>query len=221
MSELLPHIQLDPTGETTHTVIWLHGLGADGNDFAPIVPQLDFPQKTSTRFIFPHAPSQPVTINGGYVMPAWYDILEMKIDREVDVAQLRISVERIREFVQREQDQGIASEKILLAGFSQGAAVAYEVALSHPQPLAGLMVLSGYLAAGDTLARNPANRDLSVLIQHGTDDPIVPEILAQQALKQLQTWGYPTSYQSYPMQHSVCPPQIGDISRWLGERLAP
>lgn len=219
MTELLPHIQMDPTDDATHSIIWLHGLGADGNDFAPLVPQLRFPQKAHTRFIFPHAPSQPVTVNGGYVMPAWYDILEMAIDRKVDAAQLRISAQRVRALVEREQERGIAPERILIAGFSQGGAVAYEVALGHPQPLAGLLVLSAYLAAADTMARHPANQNLPILLQHGTHDPVVPEALAHQALRQLQSWHYPASYQAYPMEHSLCPPQIDAIGRWLGEHL--
>src|SRR5690606_10682473 len=138
-------VEIEPDQQADSAIIWLHGLGADGHDFASLVPQLNFPKKSSTRGIFPHAPSMPVTINGGYVMPAWYDILEMSIDRRVDVAQLRASAEEVNKLIAREVARGISPQRILLAGFSQGGAVVYEAALSRAEPLGGLLVLSSYL----------------------------------------------------------------------------
>ncbi|TGG91274.1 alpha/beta hydrolase [Natronospirillum operosum] len=217
---LLPCVEINPASTATHTVIWLHGLGASGHDFEPIVPELGLPDDLAVRFLFPHAPNLPVTVNGGVSMPAWYDILEMQIERKVDTEQLRASAAQIRALIQRERDNGIAPERILIAGFSQGGAVAYEVALSYPERLAGLLALSTYFATADSIQWSPANQDLPVLIQHGTQDPIVPEALGQQSYQQLQARGLPVDYQTFVMPHAVCPEQIGVIGRWLTERLS-
>ncbi len=201
------------------SVIWLHGLGADGNDFAPIVPELHLPEDMGIRFIFPHAPSIPVTINGGYVMPAWYDILDMEIDRRLDVEQLRMSAAMIREFIDVELQRGVACERILLAGFSQGGAVAYETALSHPSRLGGLLAMSTYFATEESIQLHDANRELAIEIHHGMDDEVVPLQLGKKAVEALQKKGYSVRYREYGMQHGVCAEQIDDISAWLQARL--
>lgn len=211
----LPAIELETSPNPDSTVIWLHGLGADGNDFAPIVPELKLPADLSIRFIFPHAPAIPVTINGGFVMPAWYDILEMNIDRKVDLAGLTASAREINSFVSRELERGIDSKRIVIAGFSQGGAVAYQVALSHDKPLGGLLAMSTYFATADIIEHSEINKTIPLRIQHGEHDPVVPEQLGRKATTQLIKRGYSVSYQHYPMEHSVCPEQIQDISEWL------
>ena len=215
----LPCVENEPKQPADSAVIWLHGLGADGHDFASLVPQLDFPKKMSTRFIFPHAPSMPVTINGGYVMPAWYDILEMTIDRKVDVMQLEKSAAEVVKLIAREKERGVTSDRIVLAGFSQGGAVVYQAALSHPEPLGGLLVLSSYFATQETLQAHSANQQLPILIQHGTQDNVVPEALGQRAFQLLRERGYRVDYQKYPMAHTLCVPQLDDINRWFGRVL--
>ena len=212
---LLPAIELETHPKPNSTVLWLHGLGADGNDFAPIVEQLRLPATLAVRFIFPHAPVMPVTVNGGFVMPAWYDILEMQIDRKIDQTGLLASAKAIGGFIDRELARGIAGKRLVIAGFSQGGAVAYHLALSHPTPLGGLLAMSTYLATADILTFSPANKEIPIKIQHGSDDPIVPEALGRKAAARLTQEGYQVNYQSYPMEHSVCPAQINDISKWL------
>ncbi|MDR5867426.1 alpha/beta hydrolase [Halomonas koreensis] len=201
-------------------VFILHGLGADGHDFEPLVPALGLPDSLAVRFILPHAPRLPVTINGGMVMPAWYDIKEMSLDRRVDEAQLKASAERIQGLVREQIELGIPAERIILAGFSQGGAVAYEAALTFPHRLGGLLAMSTYLATADSLEPAEANRDLPVEIHHGHLDPVVPEALGQAARGRLEALGYPVRYRQYPMAHAVCPQQVADIGRWLAERLA-
>lgn len=216
----LPCIEIEPQTPATASVIWLHGLGASGDDFAPIVPELHLPESLAVRFIFPHAPSIPVTINGGMVMPAWYDILSMDIDRKIDHTQILQSAEAIKALIEREIERGVDSNNIVVAGFSQGGAVAYQTALSFPKPLAGLMTMSTYFATHETLIPSEANKALEIFISHGTQDPVVPELLGQQAVELLRSKGYEPLYATYPMQHEVCLPQIQDISRWLQERLS-
>jgi len=212
---LLPAIELETRPNPDSTVIWLHGLGADGNDFAPIVPALKLPGDMGIRFIFPHAPSIPVTVNGGLVMPAWYDISEMDIDRKIDIAGLMESADAIAAFIDREIERGIDSKRIIIAGFSQGGAVAYQVVLSHALPLAGLLAMSTYFATGDSIKLSDANKNIPIKIHHGQYDPVVPESLGKKATTLLIKLGYSVSYQSYPMEHAVCPEQIDDISDWL------
>ena len=201
-------------------VIWLHGLGASGHDFEPVVPQLGLDNDMAVRFVFPHAPQIPVTINGGMVMPAWYDILEMSLDRKIDVAQIEKSSKQIRDLIQREIERGVKPEHIVIAGFSQGGAVAYHVALSYPQRLAGLMTLSTYLATNDSLSYSDINKDLPILIEHGVQDPVVPVVLGQQAQQLLTDKGYDVEFNTYPMAHQVCMPQIQNIGKWLNKVLA-
>ena len=212
---LLPAIEKETSARPDSTVIWLHGLGADGNDFAPIIPELRLPDTAAIRFIFPHAPAIPVTINGGYVMPAWYDIMEMQINRRIDIDGLMASARTINGFIDRELDRGIDSRRIIVAGFSQGGAVAYQVVLSHDKPLGGLLAMSTYLATADTLDYKAVNKKIPISVQHGLHDPVVPEQLGRTAVARLIKEGYQVSYQSYPMEHSVCPAQIDNISQWL------
>jgi phospholipase/carboxylesterase len=216
----LPAIEQETRSNPDASVIWLHGLGADGHDFAPIVPELNLPKELGIRFIFPHAPAIPVTVNNGYVMPAWFDILEMDIDRKVDSAQLLVSAEAINRLIDRELERGITSRRIVLAGFSQGGAVAYQVSLSHSQPLGGLIAMSTYFATSDTIALSDANRRLPIEIQHGSHDPVVPPALGIRAAEFLKDRGYSVAFHTYPMDHSVCPQQIGDISAALQRFLA-
>lgn len=221
---LLPHIEINPASTATSTIIWLHGLGADGNDFAPVVPELSLPKDAGLRFIFPHAPSMPVTVNGGYVMPAWYDILEMQIERKVDLPQLLASAAAIGKFIDRELERGIKQEKIIMAGFSQGGAVAYHIALSGKYQLGGLMCLSTYLATADLIEKSwgsgaTTRPDLAVFLGHGKLDPMVPEVLGQQALSKLKDYGYQPEYHSYPIEHSVCLEEIRDIAAWMTKTL--
>jgi phospholipase/carboxylesterase len=215
----LPAIEIETKPSPDAAVIWLHGLGADGNDFAPIVPELQLPENMGVRFIFPHAPSIPVTINGGFVMPAWYDILQMEIDRQVDTAQLLMSADAIARFIDNERNRGIDGRRILIAGFSQGGAVAYQTALSYSSPLGGLLAMSTYLATGAILDFHDENRNIAIEVHHGLHDPVVPVHLGKKAAEQLKLKGYTVRYREYPMEHSVCAQQIADISSWLQERL--
>ncbi len=200
-------------------VIWLHGLGAGGEDFVPLVDELGLPESFSLRFVFPNAPLMPVTINGGYMMPAWYDILAMNLEREVDQVQLRQSASYIHQLIAREIERGIPAQRIVIAGFSQGGAVAYEAALSCSVPLAGLLVLSSYLAAPESQDFARENARLPILIQHGDLDSVVPEQLGQRACGYLRQKNYEVEYQRFSMEHSLCAEQISAISVWLQERL--
>ena len=211
----LPCIEIEPKSQANASVIWLHGLGADGNDFAPIVPELNLPTDSAIRFIFPHAPSIPVTVNGGFVMPAWYDILEMNIERKVDEAQLINSAKEIEKLIEREIERGVPSNRIILIGFSQGGAVAYHTALSYQKPLAGLLALSTYFATEDVIELSDQNRNIPIYIQHGIQDPVVVHQLGRKAHKTLQNSGYQSQFQAYQMEHNVCMEQISDIRNIL------
>lgn len=212
---MLPNLTIEPKQPADSCVIWLHGLGADGHDFAPVVPELNLPASMATRFIFPHAPQIPVTINGGMVMPAWYDIFEMQLERKIDTAQLCASADEVIKIIHQQIDLGIPAEKIIVAGFSQGGAVAYQVALSFPKRLAGLLALSTYFATDKTIKLHPANQDIPVLIMHGSYDDIVPESLGIKAKHQLTELNYSVEYANYPMAHSVCLEQIKKIGEWF------
>jgi len=212
---LLPCIEIEPVLPANATVIWLHGLGADGHDFEPIVPELNLPADMSVRFIFPHAPSIPVSINNGYVMPAWFDVLSMQIEREVDESQLRQSSQSICAFIDREISRGIDSKRIILAGFSQGGAVVYETALSYPKPLAGVLGLSTYFATEYSIQPDEANSNIPIQIYHGDKDNVVPEALGQKSYDKFKLMGYPVNYVTYPIEHSVCLEEIDEISKWF------
>lgn len=200
-------------------VIWLHGLGADGSDFLPIIPELGLPADMSIRFIFPNAPSMPVTINQGFRMPAWYDIREMAIERKVDESQLRQSAAEVHKFIDAQIAEGIASERIILAGFSQGGAVVMEAGLSCEHKLGGILSLSSYFPTVDSIHLSEANRSIPVRVCHGSLDPVVQESLGKKAVSDLERLGYHVEYSSYPMQHAVCPQEIEDIAQWFKARL--
>lgn len=216
----LPCVEVEPESEARAAVIWLHGLGANGHDFEPVVPELHLPRELAVRFVLPHAPAMPVTINNGYVMPAWYDITEMSIGQNVDIQGLLRSADAVRLLIEREVERGIDSRRIVIAGFSQGGAVSYQVALTHPEPLAGLLALSAYFATATTIRPDAANASLPVSIYHGTADPIVPEYLGRESRDALVSMGYRPDYKTYPMQHAVCMEEIADISRVLQAWLA-
>ena len=215
-------VVIDPTGgrPANASLILLHGLGADGHDLAPLVPAFSLPDSVALRTVLPHAPRLPVTINNGMQMPAWYDILEMNLGRRVDEAQLRASAKRVHGLIDAEIARGIDSRRIILAGFSQGGAVAYEAALTYPKPLGGLLALSTYFATADSIVPSDANRDLPIEVHHGTFDPVVPEALGREGAERAEAMGHPLTYRSYLMQHAICPQQIVQIGTWLGERLS-
>ncbi len=215
----LQTIELETAPEPAGAVIWLHGLGASGHDFEPVVPELDLPEGAAIRFIFPHAPELPVTINGGMRMPAWYDIKAMDIDRVVDTEQLMESANAVGRLIEREIERGVPAEKIIIAGFSQGGAVAYELGLSYPKRLAGILALSTYFATAKTVQPSEANQDIPISIYHGTFDPMVPEALGVHSLETLKAMGYAPSYQTFPMEHSVCLEEIQDIGRFIRKHL--
>lgn len=214
----LKYIEVETQENPTSAVIWLHGLGASGNDFAPIVPEMHLPM--GVRFIFPHAPNRTVTVNGGMVMPAWYDIISINIDRVIDTQQIMESAQQVGELIEQEISRGIPSERIFIAGFSQGGAVAYETALSYPKPLGGVIALSTYFATQKTITLHDANRQMPLFIAHGTYDNVVAETLGQKALQALEEENYQASYVTYPILHSVCMDEITDIATWLQKQLA-
>ena len=216
----LSSIEVEPITDANASVIWLHGLGANGHDFEPIVPELNLPKSLAIRFIFPHSPSIPVTINGGMTMPAWYDILDMSIERKVDLKHLNESASAVQALIDREIQRGIKAERIILAGFSQGGAVAYQAALTYGQSLGGLLAMSTYFATKDSILINDSNKGINISIMHGSEDPVVAPILGEQAVDNLKDKGFQPSYKQYPMPHSVCAEQIADISTWLQQRLA-
>jgi phospholipase/carboxylesterase len=196
-------------------VLWLHGLGADGHDFEPIVPELRL--RFAVRFVFPHAPVRPVTINGGMQMRAWYDILGFDRRAKEDSAGIRASAVAVAELVDREIERGLSSDRIVLAGFSQGGAIALHTALREPRRLAGVLALSTYLPLAATLAseRNAANAAIPLFMAHGTDDPVLPLELAENSRRALEAFGYSVDWHAYPMAHSVCMEEVGAIGAWL------
>ncbi|MCD1647232.1 alpha/beta hydrolase [Marinobacter adhaerens] len=215
----LQYIEIETGDKPTAAVIWLHGLGASGHDFEPVVPELGLPEDAAVRFIFPHAPNLPVTINGGMSMPAWYDIKAMDIDRVVDTEQLRASADAVAKLVEREKEKGVPADRIIIAGFSQGGAVAYELGLSYPERFGGILALSTYFATADTVQRSEANADVPISVYHGTFDPMVPESLGVRSVETLKEMGYDPSYQTFPMEHSVCLEEIQDIGRFIRRHL--
>ena len=222
MSTLLPHLQIESAANPTAAVIWLHGLGADGNDFAGLVPELDLSRCPPIRFIFPHAPSIPVTVNGGYVMPAWYDIRGADLTSRQDDAGIRTSEAAIVALIEREIARGIPASRIVLAGFSQGCAMALHTGLRYPQTLAGIMALSGYLPLADRFAleRTPANTPTPIFMAHGNQDPVVIPARGEASHDLLSSLGYTVEWHSYPMPHSVHPREIADIAVFLTRVLA-
>lgn len=199
------------------SIIWLHGLGADGHDFVPIIPELSLPVELNIRFIFPNAPVMPVTINNGYEMPAWFDIYSPSIAAKIDIAGIEKSVKALEKLIAKEISRGVSSKNIILAGFSQGSAIALCTGLRYSKPLAGIIALSGYLPETNKILGEASadNRQIPIFLAHGTEDPIVPYELGKITQAVLEQAGYPVSWHSYPMPHSVCADEIKDISTWI------
>ena len=215
MPGLLDAIEIETGKNPTASIIWLHGLGADGNDFAPIVPELRLP-KAAIRFVFPHAPVRPVTINGGMRMRAWYDIADGANRRE-DEHGVRASQASIEALIGREKERGTKPQRLVLAGFSQGGAIALHTGLRHLERISGIMALSTYVPVGEKLSAeaSTANRDVPIFMAHGTYDPIIPLDRAEQSRKLLESLGYPVEWREYGMPHSVCPEELAAIGAWL------
>ncbi|MBL8474273.1 MAG: carboxylesterase [Rhodocyclaceae bacterium] len=221
MTELLPGITVETAPDPKFAVIWLHGLGADGYDFEPIVPELRLPQELAVRFVFPHAPMMPVTCNYGYVMRAWYDIRNIDgLAREVDVDGIIASREAVRRLIEHENARGIACSNIVLAGFSQGGAMAYTTGLTHPETLAGIVALSAYVPAPELLEAEfaPANAATPLFAAHGSEDLVVPMQLGAAAVEQVARLRTPPQWHSYRMPHAVCPQEIADLGAWFKQR---
>ena len=223
MAELLESLEIETAANPEAAVIWMHGLGADGHDFEPIVPELRGPARSGIRFVFPHAPLRPVTINQGHVMRAWYDVRALAGVRREDEAGVRQSARQIEALVARERQRGIAPGRLVLAGFSQGGAMALHVGLRYPDRLAGVLALSCYLPFAGTLAAemSPANRDVPIFWGHGVHDPMIPLAMAEQSREQVAALAYPIEWHQYPIPHSVCAEEIADVARWLGRVLGP
>jgi phospholipase/carboxylesterase len=221
MTSVLPCVEIESAPQPTAAVIGLHGLGADGHDFASLVPELDLSGCPPIRFVFPHAPSMPVTVNGGYVMPAWYDILGTNLVSQQDSVGIQASERAIVALIEHEVALGIPADRIVLAGFSQGCAMALHTGLRLPQRLAGIMALSGYLPLADRLGaeRQPANAQTPVFMAHGTQDPVVVIARGEASRDALVALGQPVDWRSYPMPHSVHPNEISDISAFLAQVL--
>jgi phospholipase/carboxylesterase len=219
MTQLLDCIEVQTAPNPTASVIWMHGLGADGNDFVPIVREFDMAGCPPIRFVFPNAPTMPVTINGGYVMRAWYDILGVDLVRREDEAGIRTSAAHIEALIAREKSRGMQSQRIALAGFSQGCAMTLFTGLRHTEPLAGMIALSGYLPITDKTAaeRHAANQNTPLFMAHGTQDSVVPIQRAQASRDVLQALGYKVQWHSYPMQHGVHPDEIDAIAAFLNK----
>lgn len=217
MTAPLDTIQLETAPNPSVSVIWLHGLGADGSDFVPIVNELDLSGCPPIRFIFPHAPVMPVTVNGGYQMRAWYDILGTDIAQRQDEAGLRKSQLAVEQLIAQEKTRGIAADRIVLAGFSQGCAMTLQTGLRHPEKLAGLLCLSGYLPIYTTVdsERHLSNNETPIFLAHGLQDSVIPIAIAENSRDRLRSLGYPVEWHQYAMPHSVCPQEIADIGAWL------
>jgi phospholipase/carboxylesterase len=214
---VLEAIELETGARPTSSVIWLHGLGADGHDFEPIVPELDLPDEPAVRFVFPHAPLMAVTINGGAVMRAWYDVYNLEGVRREDDAGIRASQQSVETLIARETSRGVTPGRIVLAGFSQGGAIALQTGLRHGQTLAGIMALSTYLPLAGALAAeaSPANRRVPIFMAHGRHDPLIAVERAMISRETLRKAGYDVEWHDYAMEHSVCPQEIADIAAWL------
>lgn len=221
MTELLETVEVETGPQPTAAVLWLHGLGADGHDFEPLVPELNWPGAPDIRYVFPHAPVRPVTINGGMPMRAWYDIVSLGSGRDHDQQGIADSVNQAARLLRRERDRGIAADRIVVAGFSQGGAIALQLALRFPEKLAGLIALSTYLLLDRRMRADAheANLGLPVFVGHGSQDPMVPCHLGEQVAERLRGMGYAVEWHSYVMPHSVCPQEVADLAAWLRTRL--
>lgn len=217
----LPYVEVNPSNKAKATVIWLHGLGDSGNGFAPIVPELKLPAELAIRFVFPHAPTRPVTINNGMSMRAWYDITSLDFNNRADSQGVKESSVLVADLIEKEIAQGIPANKIVLAGFSQGGVIALNLGTRYEKSLAGIMSMSSYMSEPETLSSeaHKANKNTPIFVAHGTHDEVVPIFMGNAAFKVLESNGYPVMWQEYPMQHNVCAQQLSDISNWLQEKL--
>ncbi len=222
VDSVLPHIEVATSDTPEVAIIWMHGLGADGNDFVPLVNELDLAGLPGIRFIFPHANTMPVSINGGYVMRAWYDIVHTDLGRQEDETGLRASQVLVEALIAREKARGIPADRIILAGFSQGCAMTLQAGLRHPEKLAGLLCLSGYVPLADKVGAERAEASLAtpIFLVHGRMDPVIPLARATASRGLLQALGYQVEWHDYPMQHSLCQDEIDHISAWLRKVLA-
>ncbi|MFC0254276.1 alpha/beta hydrolase [Massilia consociata] len=220
--ELLQNIEIETAPNPTVAVIWLHGLGADGNDFVPLVNELDLKGLPGIRFVFPHAKTMPVTINGGYVMRAWYDITGAELTRREDEGGLRASQRDVEALIAREKARGIPASRIILAGFSQGCAMTLQTGMRHPEKLAGMLCLSGYLPLATSVAseRTEESLDTPIFMAHGTHDNVVPFARARESKDVLVSLGYQVEWHEYMMQHTLCLEEVQDISKWLRKVVA-
>jgi phospholipase/carboxylesterase len=218
--DVLPHITLETGKSPRHSIIWLHGLGADGGDFVAIADEMNLP--VAVRYIFPHAPMQPVTINGGFVMRAWYDIAAADIGAQQDEDGIRKSQRKIEKLIAQEKQRGSAAENIFLAGFSQGGALALHTGLRHAEKLGSILALSCYLPLAETLADEASNaaKDTPIFMAHGRNDPIVPYGLGKSSAEKLSGLGYRLEWREYAMPHSMCAEEVRDIEDWLTKQLA-
>ena len=222
MTQLLENIEIETAPNPEIAVIWLHGLGADGNDFVPLVNELDLSGLPGIRFVFPHAKTMPVTVNGGYVMRAWYDITGAELIRREDEGGLRASQRDVEALIAREKARGIPASRIILAGFSQGCAMTLQTGMRHPEKLAGMLCLSGYLPLAGVVAQERSEESLAtpIFMAHGTHDNVVPFARAQQSAQVLKELGYQVEWHQYTMQHTLCLEEVRDISAWLQKVLA-
>ncbi|MGG7604568.1 alpha/beta hydrolase [Massilia sp. BKSP1R2A-1] len=222
MTQLLENIEIETAPDPEVAVIWLHGLGADGNDFVPLVNELDLSGLPGIRFVFPHAKTMPVTINGGYVMRAWYDISNADLSRREDEGGLRASQRDVEALIAREKARGIPASRIILAGFSQGCAMTLQTGMRHPEKLAGMLCLSGYLPLAGVAAAERSEESLAtpVFMAHGTHDGVVPFARAQASHEALKAMGYQVEWHEYTMQHSLCLEEVQDISKWIRKVLS-
>jgi len=214
-------VTLSPQSPAAATVIWLHGLGADGWDFVPVVSELGLPDDLPVRFIFPHAPVRPVTVNAGYEMRAWYDIISFTPEGRADETGLAEASQRVMTYVRAESEAGVPASRVVLAGFSQGGAVALFAGLRHPERLAGILALSTYLPFPEKLAadKSAANAQVPILMCHGREDPMVKLWMGSESRDLLGSQGYGVEWHDYPMQHELCIEELADVSRWLRARL--
>ncbi|MBT6420623.1 MAG: carboxylesterase [Gammaproteobacteria bacterium] len=217
MTSLLNCVEIPAVSTPKYSIVWLHGLGADGHDFESIVPELSLNNMEHINFIFPNAPVQAVTINGGMKMRSWYDILEASLDRTVAIDDIYQSSTLLDLLIQQQIDQGIKAENILLAGFSQGGVIALHSGLRYPHKLAGIMALSTYMPTTEQLKteRSEVNNAIAIFMAHGTMDPVVYPQIAKDSFSRLKSMGYPISWHEYPMQHSFCLEEINDISAFI------
>lgn len=218
MSQLLPHIALESGKNPQHSIIWLHGLGADGHDFVPMVDELKLP--VTVRYIFPHAPKIPVTINGGFIMPAWYDIVAPAIDAKQDEAGIRRSHAAIAALIAQETSRGVAPQNIFLAGFSQGGAIALHTALRLQQPLGGVLALSTYLPLAELATSELSSHSTPIFMAHGRNDSVVPPALGSASRDKLLALQFALEWREYAMGHSVCAEELQDIQTWLAQHIS-